>query len=396
MVASTSSSRRALVRLCSLSAAAAILASACAPDAGQRTFVETLGTDTVAIEQYARGVDGFEGDVLVRTPATQVAHYSAQLAGDGTVQRLEVTWRTPPENPEGRPPVSVIYTIMGDSATVEVRGQDTTSTTVAVPPGVIPSVGSPPWSYVEFEQAVMQGMSASGDSVPIHFLTARGRVTQTTLTKPGGDSVSLDYFGSPVIATVDESGRLLSRSGARTTRKTESELVADVDFGALAAEYAARDARGEGLGVASPRDTVTATVDGASLTVEYSRPAMRGREIWGALVPYGEAWRTGANAATHFTTDRELRIGETTVPPGTYTLFSIYTPESARLIINRQTGQWGTVYNMDQDLARVEMRSEGVAEPAERFTIDVTDTAEGGAISLTWDRTRYVVSFSVR
>ena len=114
---------------------------------------------------------------------------------------------------------------------------------------------------------------------------------------------------------------------------------------------------------------VETTIGGASLTVEYSRPAKRGREIWGGLVPYGEVWRTGANAATAFTTDRDLEIGGAEVPAGSYTLFSIFTSESAQLIINRQTGQWGTMYDEAQDLVRVNLTPETIAEPVERVPL---------------------------
>lgn len=379
-------------------AALALSLSACAGEAEdeRKIFLERLGDDTVAVEVYTRGPDRFEGDVLIRSPITQVGHYAGSLAGDGTVERMEVAWRSPEENPEGVQPLSVIYAITGDSATIEFRAQDTASTTVAVPPGVIPIIGSPPWSYAAFEQATMQAMAVEGDTVPVHFLTPRGQVVSSRVTKLSPDSVTLDFFGYPVIAMVDEEGRVLDRSGMQTTIKTEGERVTDVDFSALAAEFARRDVRGEGMGIASPRDTVEATVAGARLQVTYGQPAMRGREIWGSLVPYGEVWRTGANAATHFTTDRDLEIDGTAVPAGQYTLYSVFTPDSAQLIINEQTGQWGTVYNEGQDLARVNLRSESLDEPVERFTIDVESAESGGRIALSWDRTRYFVPFLVR
>ena len=365
-------------------------------DVERKVFVERLGDDTVAVEAYTRGPDRFEGDVLIRSPITQVGHYAATLADDGTVERLEVAWRSPEENPEGVRPLSVTYTITGDSATIDFRAQDTASATVAVPPGVIPIIGSPPWSYAAFEQATMQAMAAGGDTVPVHFLTPRGQVVSSRVTKLSPDSVTLEFFGYPVLAVVDEEGRVLHRSGKQTTIKTEGERVSEIDIAMLAAEFASRDVRGEGMGIASPRDTLEASVGGAHLQVIYGQPAMRGREIWGALVPYGEVWRTGANAATHFTTDRDLEIDGTVVPAGQYTLYSLFTPDSAQLIINKQTGQWGTVYNEDQDLARVGLRSESLDEPVERFTIGVESAEGGGRIELSWDHTRYFVPFRVR
>jgi hypothetical protein len=143
-------------------------------------------------------------------------------------------------------------------------------------------------------------------------------------------------------------------------------------------------------------DTVSATLVGATLTVVYSRPAKRGREIWGGLVPWNEVWRTGANAATAFSTDRDLEIGDTRVPAGDYTLFSIYTPDSARLIVNEQTGQWGTEYHAGRDLARIDLSRETLSQPVEQFTISIEAGDAGGALRLAWDGTAFCAPIVVR
>jgi hypothetical protein len=364
----------------------------------QRAFVERLGTDTMSVETYTRTPTGFEGEVLVRSPVTRVAHYDATLAADGTVERMHVRWTTPPENPDGPPPAEFAVTVEGDSATIEVTGgQNPGMMRVAVPAGVIPTVGKSPWTFAVFEQAVMEAVASGADSFPVAFLSpGRGRVQENAIVRIAPDSVSIDYFGSPFVAAIEASGRVLGRSGERTTVKLVGEPASVPDFAALAADFAARDARGEGMGVASPQATVEATIGGANLRVVYSRPAKRGREIWGGLVPFGEVWRTGANAATEFSTDRDLMIGDVSVPAGTYTLYSQFSADSAQLIINEQTGQWGTVYDQVQDLARVALAEGSLTTPVERFTIAIEPTAEGGALQLMWDTTRYSVPIRVR
>lgn len=363
-----------------------------------RAFVERLGTDTMSVETYTRTPTGFQGEVLVRSPVTRVAHYDASLGADGTIERMHVQWSTPPENPDGPPPVELTTTVEGDSATIEVAGgQNPGTMRVAVPAGVIPTVGKSPWTFAVFEQAVMQAVASGADSFPVAFLSpGRGRVQENAIVRIARDSVSIDYFGSPFVAAIDESGHVLGRSGERTTVKLVGEQASVTDFAALAADFAARDARGEGMGVASPQATVEATIGGANLRVVYSRPAKRGREIWGGLVPFGEVWRTGANAATAFSTDRDLMIGDVSVPAGAYTLYSLFNADSAQLIINKQTGQWGTVYDKAQDLARVGMAKESLTTPVERFTIAIEPAAEGGTLQLIWDTTRYSVPIRVR
>src|SRR5215831_6865982 len=101
----------------------------------------------------------------------------------------------------------------------------------------------------------------------------------------------------------------------------------------------------------SPPGTTECTIKGKKVTISYSRPSMKGRKIMGELVPYGQVWRTGANEATTLTTETDLNIGGAKVPAGTYTLFTLPFAHTWKMIINKQTGQWGTEYNQDQDLA---------------------------------------------
>lgn len=112
--------------------------------------------------------------------------------------------------------------------------------------------------------------------------------------------------------------------------------------------------------------------DGKAVTIKYSRPSMRGRKIYGELVPYGKVWRTGANAATSLTTDTALDIGGTTVPAGNYTLYTLPGEKSWELIVNKQTGQWGTKYDEAQDLARIPMKVSQLPSGLETFTISLT------------------------
>ena len=137
---------------------------------------------------------------------------------------------------------------------------------------------------------------------------------------------------------------------------------------------------------ASPPGTATFTFgDGKTINIAYSRPSVRGRAIFGGLVPYGQVWRTGANAATTLKTDVDLTIGGASVPAGTYTLYSIPEEKKWTLIINKETGQWGTKYDQAQDLARVEMKVSKPASPTEQFTIGFDQTSATAAVlKLVW------------
>lgn len=133
----------------------------------------------------------------------------------------------------------------------------------------------------------------------------------------------------------------------------------------------------------SPPAKATATLNGKNVTIDYSAPSKRDRKIMGGLVPYDKVWRTGANAATTLTTETDLMIGNLHVPKGTYTLYTIPGEKEWTLIVNKQTGQWGTEYDESQDLGRVKMMVSPVKNTVETFVIGVDK-----ALTLTWENTK--------
>ena len=151
----------------------------------------------------------------------------------------------------------------------------------------------------------------------------------------------------------------------------------------------------------SPRETVNATVGGSEFSVVYGRPYTKDpksgeqRKIWGGLVPYGKVWRMGADEATLFTTSQTIEMGGTTIPAGTYSLFLLPSESGdAKLIINKQTGQWGTKYDEAQDLARVDLKRTRLDEPVDQFTIAIDETMADGVLKISWENTEYSTAFT--
>jgi Protein of unknown function (DUF2911) len=143
----------------------------------------------------------------------------------------------------------------------------------------------------------------------------------------------------------------------------------------------------------SPPGTAEITLKGKKITIEYSRPFLKGRHVGKELAPYGEVWRTGANEATSLTTETDLTIGGTKVPAGKYTIYSLPSEGTWKLIINKQTGQWGTEYHEDQDLARIDMQKTALPQPVEQFTISFDKKSENTAnLNLDWENTRVFVT----
>ena len=140
--------------------------------------------------------------------------------------------------------------------------------------------------------------------------------------------------------------------------------------------------------IPSPPATATVTLNGKEVTIRYGAPSMRGRKIFGELVPFDKVWRTGANEATSLVTQTDLKIGGTTVPAGSYTLYTLPNHTRWLLIVNKQTGQWGTVYDESKDLARIAMESATLSEPQEKMSITFENTRGNVTeLHIRWDKT---------
>jgi hypothetical protein len=152
----------------------------------------------------------------------------------------------------------------------------------------------------------------------------------------------------------------------------------------------------------SPPATATVTIGGKTITIKYSAPSVRGRQIFGegGLISKDQTWpvwRAGANAATAFHTDADLQFKGLAVPKGDYTLFAQIDAEPWQFIVNKQTGQWGLAYAKEQDLGRVPMDMSKPPAPVEVFKITLTATGpDSGKLELAWENKVASVPFTVK
>jgi hypothetical protein len=141
-----------------------------------------------------------------------------------------------------------------------------------------------------------------------------------------------------------------------------------------------------------PSPAASASCDlggGRTVKTAYSSPRVKGRKIYGGLVPYGEVWRTGANEATTFVTSSDITVGGTKVPAGSYTIFSVPNADGWKLVVSKGTGEWGTQYpGADKDLARIDMKVSKLPSPVENFTISYEKSGSGCTMNIDWETTR--------
>ena len=354
--------------------------SPAAPRSESAAFVVTIGTDTVAVERYTRTATTLSGEVITRSPRTTSRVYTAQLRPDGSVARAEVTARQLTAAPSAPPTVTTV-SFAGDTASVRiVRGDSVQTQRVAAGANAFPLVGG---SYAIYEQAIIHARATGGTATRVRMVAlGNPQPVNVELRGVAGDSLQLVTQAGPASVRTDATGRILALSAPASTLKVVLQRLPSLDVAALSASFAQREAAGRGLGTLSPRDSVVSTLGGAHIVIDYSRPLRRGRRVLGEVVPLDEVWRTGANAATALRTDRDLTIGGARVPAGAYTLFSLPSASGWQLIINRQTGQWGTEYHAERDLARIPLQSRPASPAVEQFTIRIDPP---GTLRMLWD-----------
>jgi DUF2911 family protein len=336
------------------------------------SFVTTLGRDTLAFEQYRRAGDTITGDWVTLYGGIMYHHYTIVLEPDGRVARYTLSLHRVSGKPEG----TVDLRLGNDSVVAVTPGGDTQRVALRADAPVFARTMS------LLETVTRRARRLGGDSVVVPVVGAFGpyRHSGFRVMFFGGDSARL----GDLYAQIDGDGRLLGVSGRATTDRMETVRAPDFDLRAVAAHFpnVTDDTPIAGVPALSPRDTVRALVGRARITVDYGRPAVRGRAVFSRGVLGDTVWRLGANAATQFTTTTDLVVNGKRLPAGTYSLWVRVSPDNSSyaLVFNSQSGQWGTEHHADRDLVSVPLTVRQLPSNQERLAISVDGDGDDGAI----------------
>ena len=373
-------------------------------------FLALLGRDTVSVESVTRRGNTLVSDEVDRFPRVRRRHTEIELEDDGRIKRLVMDIHTPSE-PENQRDRHVEADVRGSSVRISKRDKaGTINRSFDAGDGV--AMAHLPQMYSLYElyfaaarERAKKSRVASGQPVQMrqfyidrefdNFPLHRGVVKET---ETGKAEIRHDWLSGAGDATFDSAYRLLSYSGVRSTYKVEVTRLGQLpDIEAIADSFAARETRAGGMKQLSVRDTTRATVGNATFTVDYSRPLARGRQLVGGIIPYDQVWRTGANAATQFTTSAAIALAGMPVPAGKYTLWTVPRSDGVDLIVNKETGQWGTGYNRAHNLGRAPMTTDSVTAPVEAFTISVRQVdAKRGTLVMEWGSFRWTAPIVVQ
>jgi hypothetical protein len=378
-------------------ALAALALLAALPAAGSAaesySYVVRLGQDTLSLETVTRTATQVRGEYIVRTPRSLHRTYAMELAADGTVRHFELTSRAMGSLP-GQGETRTRIEFLGDSAVVTVpRGDSSVTTRLAAGAGAIPFVFG---VMGIMDQVAWQARGAAGDSIRFPMLLPGvAPVWRAAAVSPSAGALELVVETSlgrvgPFRLARDSARRLVSFDGRGSVFQAEAERIATPDLAAQAQAFANRP-----IGALSSRDTVRATIGDAELWLDYGRPLRRGRPVFGEVVPWGIVWRTGANAATQLRTSKPLRFGKQVLPAGTYSVWTFPHRSRWTLILNEQTGQWGTQHDARRDVLHVDMDVAKLPRPVEQLTLSFESSGANGRLVLEWDQTRASVPFRV-
>jgi hypothetical protein len=390
---------------------AALALAACGPSqpAERYGFIARLGNDTISVESVVRRGSTLMSDGVDRFPRVRQRHTEISFAPDGGIRRLVMDIVTPSE-PADQRERHVVADVTRDSVLMIKRD----------------ATGSKRWAFAHRGETVVAHVPQMYSLYEVYFGAALGR--PPAAASPAADTVRLrqfyvdrefdrfplhhatvrrlpgntaeiwhDWLSGVGEAALDSSHRLLRYSGARTTYKVDVSRLSDPpNVQAIGAQFAALETKKGGVAQLSVRDTARASIGIATFAVDYGRPLARGRQLLGDVVPYDYVWRTGANAATQFTTSAPITLAGIAVPAGTYTLWTVPREKRADLIVNTQTGQWGTEYNGAHDLGMARMETEALSVPVERFTISVVAADDRhGTLMMEWGPFRWTAPIVV-
>ncbi len=373
-------------------------------------FLTMLGNDTISIESITREGNTLTSDEVDRFPRVQARHTVVNLNDNGSIQHLVMDIHTPSESPGLRD-----RKIVADVANNKVHLSKTDSSGAVnrdFPTGGSIVVAHVPQMYSLYElyfAAALKQLAASklaaGSPVKMRqFYIDRefdrfplGHATVVPLDKSKVE-ITHDWLSGTGEAMMDSANKMVSYSGARTTYKVlVTRLATPPDVKDFVQRFEAKEAEAGDVKSLSVRDTTRAQIGSALFTIDYSRPLLRGRTLLGDVIPYDRVWRTGANAATQFTTSTSIKLAGMQMSAGTYTFFTLPHANGVELIVNKQNGQWGTSYNGTLDLGRAIISSEVATAPVEKFTITIipSDNRKGSLV-FEWGSFRWVAPIEVQ
>lgn len=364
------------------------------------SFIGKLGPDTVFVETYNVINNHLYGKVIFRMFENHIGEFNVHFYPNGTIR--EFTWAAMdpvnsslPFQPKTRWnfPYYRTMSCSNDTCTFFISEKNNPKETIRKQAAASmdffgylnPLFSLIEWNCVRLAKSGKQtlGSLRMTNSYSVSEISVRYADTNTMI------------FGGPFIEytkiNVDPEGKIISSDGTGTVYNFQVTKHPPIDVDQLAK----RMSKTSGIGDPSPRDTLNVIIQKSPISVDYSRPYKRGRKIFGGVVPYDSLWRTGASAATILTLQSPIQIGNTVIPEGKYSLYTIPARQGWRLIFNTNTTKWPTDPDRSKDFAEVPLQVKTLDTPTDQFIIEIQPTKAGGVLKFRWDDKEAYTDFTL-
>jgi len=373
-----------------------ILASAQQPHRFKGSLTYTLGPDTTATGNFWLNGNEFALTIVSMSPNVNVSKLKGTFLSDGQLLHLDGLNYEPTK---GQDSLIYAYKLNYTKDTTFIETKNSTRSGVRKYPVKIMEANAFGGDVLVFMPALLAHFAPKrvGDSVlssHIAFNSAR----KFMIKKTGNQKLQL---GSAVMGMftilLDKNGSIQAVNGIGTSFNIKGKVGAYLNIDSVIAANVNHQRLHPRLAIINKPDSVKATINGGDIKIEYSRPSVRGRVIFGEVVPWNRIWRTGADAATKIYLSKPLYFNGKELPAGAYSIFTIPTPTGFTLVFNKQANIWGTEHNADYDFLKIPMHTQTLNQSVELLTSEIVATgSNGGAISFSWDKLKASADFTTQ
>jgi hypothetical protein len=361
-------------------------------DSGYIIFTLGRSRDTVEIAHYRLVGDEFTATIVQRANSN-VNRVKGRFSPSGELQYMEGYRYKPAPGREATQLLSFRLFQKGDSTVVEEKtGEGVNGRTYAGTAMVYF------WPYVHMTVILAHYVpNVVGDSIEGNQIIGDlpvGKFVLKRLTKE--KIMAYSRVMGRFTLYVKQFGKVDSIDAIGSSYNVKGTVIPCLNLDSIIQLYASREERYGPYGWPNKSDSVLAVIGKNTIRVSYTRPSMRGRVIFGEVVPWNSYWRTGANRATKITTNGPLDFDGKILPAGEYSIFTLPSPAGWIIMFNREANIWGTDYNPTHDILRVPMQLVRLDEPVELMTIEVAPTENGGAINIIWENVKASAYFTFR
>lgn len=353
-------------------------------------IIYTLGKDTIEIAHYRLTGDDFIATVVQRANSN-VNKIKGKFFPNGELQYMEGYRYKPVIGKDSILLLTFRFYQNGDSTYFEeksdksiYRRKDSGRAMVNYWPYVQMNVILANYAPKNVGDSIVSNHIV-GDLPPAKFVMKR--IADRKLT-------AYSRVMGPFILYLNEKGKVESLDATGSSYNVKGTIVQRLNLDSIILSYARREEKFGPFGWPNKSDSVQTVIGNSAIKINYTRPSMRGRVIFGEVVPWNRYWRTGANRATKITINHPLDFNGKMLPAGEYSIFTLPSQAGWTMIFNKEANIWGTDYNSAHDVLRVPMQVEQLKEPIELMTIEVAPTAIGGTINVIWEKIKASAHFT--